>query len=207
MHQAKLWTTQVLNWLKWRKIYNRHIYLTPQSCAATHSHLKTGQASIWTADRLYRSPLCFRKAASKSRPLKCSLFWIWNLVVYEKSNLLTWAIRLIFSDPVIYISNNTRIHTQYCTWHKETFYNNCIILLCLLAIVFFLQSIYWGEICSVRNGPLQSCHCRAESDISLQILLVFHSTAFWQQNPINNIIDPVVFELIINLKLSQLIQN
>ena len=55
-----------------------------------------------------------------------------------------------------------------------------IILLCLLAIVFSPQSIYWGEICSVRNGPLQSCHCRAVSGISLQILLVFHSTACCQ---------------------------
>ena len=84
------------------------------------------------------------------------------------------------ADSIFIMNRITRIHTQYCTWHKETIHNNCIILLCLLAIVFSPQSIYWGEICSVRNGPLQSCHCRAVSGISLQILLVFHSTACCQ---------------------------
>ena len=49
----------------------------------SHWHLsQDGQASNWTPDQSYRSPLCFRKAASKTRPLKCSLFWAWNLIVY-----------------------------------------------------------------------------------------------------------------------------
>jgi len=80
-----------------------------------YSHPKMVQASIWATDGMYWSPLWFRKAASKSRPLKCSLFWTWDLVVHSctilfmvKSNLLTWVIRLIFSSPVTYVYGYNR---------------------------------------------------------------------------------------------------
>jgi len=62
------------NWLKWKEIYNRGPYSTPQSCTATHSHPQT---STCTPDCLYRSSLCFRKAASKSRLLNVACFECW----------------------------------------------------------------------------------------------------------------------------------
>jgi len=45
------------------------VYSTSQGCTATHSHLKAGQDSVYIPDHLYGLPLCFRKAARKSRPL------------------------------------------------------------------------------------------------------------------------------------------
>ena len=57
-----LWTIQVFKLAKTRETYSRHLYLIPQNCAATHDW----PASIWTSDHLYRLPLYFRKAVSKS---------------------------------------------------------------------------------------------------------------------------------------------
>ena len=58
------------------------------------------------------------KAASRSRPLKTTPFWQWNLIVYnvslcfwqkmylcvfgKKLNFLSWVIRSVFADPVTY---------------------------------------------------------------------------------------------------------
>jgi len=63
-----------LNWLKWREIRSRHLYSIPQSCAATHNHPKASfgyQTAHTDCHYALEKPLCFRKAASKSRPLKC----------------------------------------------------------------------------------------------------------------------------------------
>ena len=60
------------NWLKWKDIYSTGIFSTPWICTVTYSHPQDGQSSISAPDRLYRLPLCLRKVASKSRPLKSS---------------------------------------------------------------------------------------------------------------------------------------
>ena len=78
------------NWLKWKEIYSTGHCPTPQSCTATHSHLLVGQGSIKTPDHSYGSPLCSRKAASKSRPLYSGRLWQWNLIVHSLSFVFVW---------------------------------------------------------------------------------------------------------------------
>jgi len=71
--------------LNWREMYSRCPYSTPQSCAATHSHPQTSQAAIGAPDHSYGLSLSYRKAASKSRPLNCSLYSMWNWIVYSST--------------------------------------------------------------------------------------------------------------------------
>jgi len=74
MHQAKLRASQTFELAKMKgNLQQTPLFNTTELCSHSHDP-KTDQGSIWTPDRSNRSPLSFRKAARKSRPLKCSLF-------------------------------------------------------------------------------------------------------------------------------------
>jgi len=69
MHQAKLWATKVFELAKMKgNLQQTPLFNTTELCSYSQPS-QDGLASIWTPDC---SPLCFRKAASKSRPLKFS---------------------------------------------------------------------------------------------------------------------------------------
>jgi len=79
MYKARLWAIQVFKLATIKgNLQQTPLFSTPQSCVATQSHLKTGQSSIWTPDRLYTSSVqiatVLQKSSQQSRPLKCSLF-------------------------------------------------------------------------------------------------------------------------------------
>ena len=114
-----------LNWLKWREIYSRDIYSTPQSIAATHSHPETpfGHQTARTDGS--------EKQPAKAHHLSVACFEHEILVVYsvhgKKLNLLTWAIRPVFSDPVTYVYTTLCIEIVYVYKHYVHIATNSII--------------------------------------------------------------------------------
>ena len=134
MHYAKLWAIQGFKLVEMKGMHCRHLYWTPQSYAATHSHPQSSQAAIWTLGCSYGSTLCYKKkAASKSRPLKCTvacfecdtLELMYYCIHCEKSKLLSWVVRLVSVEPV------THIYQCICLFMKSIANGMWIIDICL----------------------------------------------------------------------------
>ena len=91
INQAKLWAIQVSKLAKMKvNLQHRSLF----NIMALYSYPHIDQSSIKAPDRMYQSPLCSGKAASKSRPLKfrlcnlrCSLFMC-LCILGEKSKLI-----------------------------------------------------------------------------------------------------------------------
>ena len=103
------WPHRAHNQLKWWQRDSRSLYSTPQNFTVTHSLIPSHQSSIKDPDHSYESPMGCEKAASRSRLLKATSFWQWNLIVYwcafncvcgKNLNFLSGVIRPVFTDPV-----------------------------------------------------------------------------------------------------------
>ena len=113
-----------LNSLRWREMHSRCLCLTPQNCAATHSHPQTSQAAIWTPCRLLVwNAIVLQKSSqqkhtTKVLSMKFESFFMYYCVQYEKSILLSWVIRPVFADPVTYTSKSHILLSQYLKVHN-----------------------------------------------------------------------------------------